>query len=431
MAAPRTVLLAGVSTRAMAESAARAGWRVIALDAFGDMDQREVADCRALPRDLGVRWSAAACARAAAGIAADAVAYCSDLENHPRAVRALAAGRALLGNAPETLARARDPVLVSRALCDRGFAAPRVRLRAPAERDGAAWLRKRRASGGGRGVAPWTGEDAGRGWYLQERVDGVPGSVTFAARGGRITPLAVTRQLVGEEAFGARGLRYCGSILAPAADPHFARGEALHAAALALAAAAAESLGLAGVNGIDFIARDGVPHPIEVNPRWTASMELAERAWGVSVFELHAAMWEGLGGSVAAPRFPLTTLGAPPPTTTIVPNSAGRGIESPRRASLPDPRPLIPDPRLSHGKAILFARRTVVLGDTRGWLEDDDIRDVPHPRERIARGHPICTIFARGRDAAACHASLVRRAGEVYAMVERMQGVKSMRRRSA
>jgi hypothetical protein len=32
----------------------------------------------------------------------------------------------------------------------------------------------------------------------------------------------------------------------------------------------------------------------------------------------------------------------------------------------------------THGKAIVFARENLVIGDTRRWLEDPDVRDVPH-----------------------------------------------------
>ena len=47
-----------------------------------------------------------------------------------------------------------------------------------------------------------------------------------------------------------------------------------------MADAVTREFGLVGLNGIDFIARDGVPWPIEVNPRYSASMELLERARG-------------------------------------------------------------------------------------------------------------------------------------------------------
>src|SRR6187549_3175210 len=93
------VLLAGISTRAAAESAARAGFAVTAIDAFADLDQHAGVRSLSLRRDLGAAVSAHAAARTARSIACDAVAYLSSFENHPRAVRALGAGRVLWGNA--------------------------------------------------------------------------------------------------------------------------------------------------------------------------------------------------------------------------------------------------------------------------------------------------------------------------------------------
>src|SRR5204863_524417 len=194
----KRVLIAGVSTRAAAESAAQAGLVVTTIDAFGDLDQHASVRSVPLPR----KFTAYAAARAARNIECDAVAYLSSFENHPSAVIAL------------------------------------------------------------------------------------------VAAAGRAVPLGVSRQLVGEHAFGAAGYRYCGNILAAAGDAQFARDEALVADACALAQAVAEEFGVVGVNGIDFIARDGVPYAIEVNPRWSSSMELVERAYGLSVFGAHAAACE-------------------------------------------------------------------------------------------------------------------------------------------
>ena len=67
------VLIAGVSTRAAAASAARAGFRVTAFDAFGDLDQHARVHAVALPRDLGRAFTAGAAARASRSIACDAV----------------------------------------------------------------------------------------------------------------------------------------------------------------------------------------------------------------------------------------------------------------------------------------------------------------------------------------------------------------------
>src|SRR5205085_2738731 len=102
-----------------------------------------------------------------------------------------------------------------------------------------------------------------------------------AADGRRAVPLGVSHALMGDSAFGASGFRYCGSILVAPAQPLFGF-------ACRLASVVTEAFGLVGVNGIDFVARGDVPYAVEVNPRYCASMELVERARGISIFELHA-----------------------------------------------------------------------------------------------------------------------------------------------
>ena len=70
------------------------------------------------------------------------------------------------------------------------------------------------------------------------------------------------------------------------------------------------------------------------------------------------------------------------------------------------------------GKAVVYARREVTPEDTHHWLADRDLGDVPPSGERIARGRPICTIFARGRTVARCDAALARRAHALYRALE-------------
>ena len=118
------VLIVGVSTRAAAESAARAGFRVTSIDAFADLDQHPNVRALSMTRDFGRRFTAAAVARAGRGVDADAVIYLSPFENHPAAVARLVRGRALWGNSPETLRRVRDPLLVADGLRRRGFEVP-------------------------------------------------------------------------------------------------------------------------------------------------------------------------------------------------------------------------------------------------------------------------------------------------------------------
>jgi predicted ATP-grasp superfamily ATP-dependent carboligase len=369
------VLIAGVSTRAAAESAARAGFAVTAIDAFADLDQHAGVRATSVPA-----YSATAAARAARGVECDAVAYLSNFENRTAAVRRLAAGRALWGNSPAVLERVRNPVQVAAALQQRGLPTPAVCLTSDDASPATRWLAKPRASGGGQRVGAWArGQALPRGAYLQQFVEGTPASLVFVAAGGRMVPLGMSRQLVGEAAFGTSGFRYCGSILGAAGDPQLGDDRAVLESACATAHALAMDFGLVGVNGVDFIAQGGEAWPIEVNPRWSSSMELMERAYGVSVFGAHAAAC--MAG-------------------TLTPFDHAAARRTAERAV---------------GKAIVFARAAITAGDTRGWLGDATVRDVPRPGVTIAAGMPVCTVYADGANASACHAALVARAERVYA----------------
>jgi len=406
------VVIVGVSTRAAAESAARAGFAVTAIDAFADLDQHPDVRALSLSRDFGLRFLAGSATRVATTIEADAIAYLSPFENHSRAIQTMSRGRELWGNSPAALRRVRDPFVLADTLRRHGFAAPRVVGPAKAGHDersndsnnpndpndpnvpngsndpndpndpNDAWLVKPRASGGGRGVKPWRrGTAVPRRSVLQQHITGTPGSIVFVAARGKAVPIGFSRQLIGLPEFGASGYRYCGNIMSSAGDPQFEREPQLVDAARAMTEVVASEFSLVGVNGIDFIARDGVPFPIEVNPRWSASMELVERAQGLSVFGAHVIACTG----GAVPSFDLWRA---------------------RQRSC------------ATGKAIAFARRDVVIGDTRAWVDQPDIRDIPRAGDRVRAGEPVCTVFAEAPDAASCETALIARAEDVYADLE-------------
>jgi uncharacterized protein len=374
----RRVVIAGVTTRALATSAARSGWQVAAIDGFGDLDLRAVAAEVVL-----VRTGAQGCTAELVGsLRADYVAYTSNFENYPESLTLLVNGRRLLGNPPEVLARVRNPIELMRALRRRGFVTPSSRAAAPPRGAPAGeWLLKPRRSGGGHGTGVWRrGQVVSRTHYLQQRIEGIPGSIVFVADGVRALPLGISRQLVGERRLGARGFRYCGSLLSTdGALPLFPQPQRVEETARALASAVTTEFNLLGLNGIDFIARNGVPYLIEINPRYSASMELVERALGIPLFDLHASGCEG---------------------------------------KLPSRVPVARPPARIVGKAVVFARRNVMVGDTQRWLLTDTVADVPHAGERIGRGHPICTVFGQGSGIEACRRMLLRRAEWVYRSLE-------------
>jgi hypothetical protein len=370
------LIIAGVTTRALAQSAARAGWRVTAIDAFGDRDLRDVATVIQPRIGAAMRFSARAAAMAGQDIEADAAAYTSNFENYPEAVARLSRGRRLLGNSPDVLEQIRNPITLMRALRRRGFAVPATRATPPAGVFANAWLRKPRRSGGGHGTRLWTGGRVPRSAYLQARIEGTPGSISFLADGRRALPIGISRQLVGERGLGAAGFRYCGSILAATGRPVFPREAEVEAVARALAAALTSEFGLVGLNGLDFIARDGVAYPIEVNPRYSASMEMFERASELrpSLFALHERACAGKMPAIMARR---------------------------RKVS---------------GKAIVFARQDITVRDGRMWHRLG-AADLPHEGETIRKGRPICTVFADAGDARICRRRLLAAASLVYRAV--------------
>jgi len=165
----------------------------------------------------------------------------------------------------------------------------------------------------------------------------------FAADGRRAVPLGLSRILAGETAFGADGFVTAVASSGPLGIRQFPADERLLERATLLAESVPRAFGLVGVNGVDFIARRGVPYAIEVNPRYTAAMELVER--GVRAVAVRP----------ACPGMPARTAGLRP---------GGRPASHARRGRQGD--------RYTPGAPPRWA--------TRGpWLLDSEVRDISPP----------------------------------------------------
>ena len=232
-------------------------------------------------------WRAGAAARHARGIQADAVVYVSNIDNDPRAVAALAVGRRLWGNSTEALApRARSRSPSATAFRAAGLAAPDVVTRG--DYVGPFTTASRRlaaeaAALGRRGAGPALARSQCAARLLRRRdsCQVTPGSVVFVAARGRAVVL-------GRHAPARRRRRVRRERVSLLRQPASGRRPRRARQAEAIAACPPPQPSACGVGGVDFIDDGRVMHPIEVNPRWTASMELVERARGVSVFGAHA-----------------------------------------------------------------------------------------------------------------------------------------------
>ncbi len=338
-------------------SAARAGYRVRAGDQFADVDLGRACDATRIadyPRGL------AAFVRARP---TDGWMYTGALENHPAAVRRMARMLPLLGNPADVLRQVRDPMRVADGLNRAGLPCPKISTDSSATLPDGVWLQKPLRSAGGTRISFYDEHARRRGpardAYRQQYVEGLACSGVYLGAGGKALLLGVTRQLVGQVWTGATGFMYCGSLwpldVGPNLAAEFARiGEVL-----------AERFGLVGLFGADAILNPKGLWTVEVNPRYTASMELLDWGHGISLVDLHVAACQ---------------TGSHP--TSLPPR---------RRGTL--------------GKAIVFATADTVVGEGFKRLIEKRLAhdwpalaDVPARGTRIKAGRPIVTVMASGAD---------------------------------
>ena len=385
-------LAVGISVRAMAESAVRSGYPVIALDAFGDRDLRELTEAWSLRRDYKTEYSPEAIFKASRNLSFDAVAYTSNLENYPEILARFDENHRIIGNSPQIVASVRNWADLFKRLERAGFCGPKTILAGqnrPVD-SGCRWLVKPLLSGGGHGIRfydPETqstfgnaGGDYFSGYMLQEYIPGRPCSASFVADGKGCTVLGITEQLIGMPPFSSRGFRYCGNVLPipEAQDP--GSGKRILEEIRRLAGFLTHEYGLIGVNGIDFILSNGRVYLTEVNPRYSASMEIIEIAYGLPVFHLH--VQSILNGVL--PGFDLEA------------ESEGRK---------------------SFGKGCIYAEKDITVPNTDGW-DARGIRDIPESGEKIRKNGPVCTVIAESQTREEVLKELIRRANalkeEIY-----------------
>jgi predicted ATP-grasp superfamily ATP-dependent carboligase len=241
--------------------------------------------------------------------------------------------------------------------------------------------------------------------YFQQRRVGVPYSALFLALPQRATLLGIARQLVGLREVHAPAFAWCGTITPVELPPVTAEimtqiGDVL-----------AQRTGLRGLFGCDFIIDQDAPWLTEVNPRYPASTELIERVLKVPLLDWHRRACESFGDSG---------------TAFVVPTVDVAGTKSSHGSSSRE------HPATILGKIVRYASRDLAAPDAGRFLhpptdchdsgEFDDtlayMADISAPGIPIARGQPICTLFARASNESDCLAKLVRRAARFETQIK-------------
>lgn len=378
--------MVGVSVRTMMSSAERAGVHANGMDYFGDMDTNRSGKTLGLANDLGMEPSMDNLLQAARERHSDDyLLYFSGPENSPDELAFWHDRGLLLGNSPITLRLTRDPFWVQARLEQIGESLPEFyRLDKAPQYLGKPFLLKPINQGGGHGIkvlradTPWRHqvEVEDETYYILQRFcTGQSASFTFLGDGEKAFFIGASSQWPD-----ADGFSYCGNMA-----PLYCLTPELEQRMDRIAQHLAKSAGLVGLNTVDIILDEREMYVLEVNPRWSASVELYEVLWDTSLFEHH--------------------------------------VQACRKRLIP-----LPEKPLNGfaAKAIVYAKRNMTMGYFRenDWEElyGQDVRDLPRPGTYTQIGQPMCTVLARGKTAEECRKRLAEREAWVRKYFDEHEG---------
>jgi predicted ATP-grasp superfamily ATP-dependent carboligase len=364
------LVVAGLWVRPLAESAREAGWRVIAMDLFGDADTRRAsvqwygiggpAAVAIAPAVLREALQRAACEPGVLGWVAG-----SGFEGMPEALEMRIPGLPLLGTPAAVVRRLRDPASFFGTLARLGLAHPEVSLREPANPRG--WLRKDAGGSGGWHIRDAADRDApgGNAPYWQRVQPGQAMSALFLADGRRARLVALNHLLV--RPLGALPYVYHGAVGS-------IRDDALERNMQDTLDRLVPAFDLRGLASLDFIAQDGRAWLLEINPRPSATMDLHGRAWPGGLMRAHVHAVQG--------ELPQAPAAHPP------------GV----RACL-----------------IVYADGACRAGPALAaeLAMSPDCHDLPAPGTCLAAGQPLCTVSGEAHRPEAVLAQLELRAGYI------------------
>ncbi len=290
---PGSTLVVGVTGRALAQSAARGGHRVVVLDYFADRDTcATAAACRAVVSPRALRFDGPRLLREAALLAPGAdMVYGSGFEGRVPLLERLAAGRRLRGNPTTALSSVRDPAQLFPLLHRLGIRSPEVQSGAPPDPTG--WLTKHPGGAGGTRVRHADRRRYPAGTYYQRFLPGRVCSALFLADGHRPFIIGFNEQWTTSARPGLPFL-YGGAVSRVPLPPGIAADLTDRIDALVAAT------GLIGLNGVDFLLHDETWWLLEINPRPTATMELYDPDYPRGLFDAHLLACAGELPRVAA-----------------------------------------------------------------------------------------------------------------------------------
>jgi predicted ATP-grasp superfamily ATP-dependent carboligase len=368
------IVVVGISGRALAQSAARTGCRVVVLDVFADRDTQAVAQARCVGADQAIAVDPDKVIAALRDLDTPAerraIVAGSGFERAPHWLSRMVEFGMLCANDADIIAALKAPELATELFAVLGWKVPETRHEAPADPSG--WLQKEIGGAGGVHVRRAQATAVRPQTYYQREVPGRALSVTFLADGEQAWLLgfnALAVQAMGEAPFCYAGASTC------RVEPAVAR----------VVQAGLDRLvrvtGLRGLNGLDFLLDRGAVVALEINPRPTATFELYDPDYDEGLVSWHIRSMAGplAGFSVATMRHPTR----------------------------------------ARACAVLYAEHGVCIpedADFPHWC-----RDLPVGGQMIPSGAPVLSVFAEAEDEVAAQGLVRQRQGAARRMLERWQ----------
>jgi uncharacterized protein len=362
------IIVVAYSARALASSAAHAGFAPLSIDVFGDDDTRQMS-LAAMKLEGGL----------SDGLTHDKVAgavetlisthdpiglvYGAGFEHQSETIAAIAGGIRIFGNQAETLKRAKDPLALARICEANGVRHPQVAFAPPDQPE--LWLMKRRGGAGGAHIAAAHGAgNASSDCYFQRRVAGKSVSALFLATEKKAEIIGLSMQWTAPTP--ASPFRY-GGAAGPIRVDRAQTGEIARSVA-----AIATELDLVGLNSADFLVSNDAVWLIEINPRPGATLDVFESSEN-PLLGRHIAACEG----------------------RLRPTSRSLAFKA---------------------AEIVYAPCDLVMREEWNW--PDWIVDRPSPGTRIAARDPLCTALASGATVDLARMCANDRARKIIALVQ-------------
>ncbi len=264
-----TLLVAGVSSRILVESAVNAGFDVIALDTFADCDTKEIAkqvvkidsqqgqlnsqDLISVIDDLDL---------------SDMLGFCygAGFEMQPNILTEISQRLHLFGNNADVVSQCKDPHYFFGICNELKIPYPEVSFKPP--KINGNWLKKTVGCSGGAEVKQYQVKQttAKEDVYYQKHQAGTPVSCLFLAKQNKIEIVGFNEQWVVDAT--RHDYRYYGAM------SHAEISHDDRQLFIANIESLSPRLGLRGINSCDAILHKGKVSILEINPRLSATMDL-------------------------------------------------------------------------------------------------------------------------------------------------------------